>query len=64
MLYRAWEVQDRLRTSWWDSLIVASALESGCVRLLTEDLQDGLQIDGLRITNPFTISSDTAEPLC
>ena len=49
----AWDVQDRFALSWWDSLIVASALLTGCTRLMTEDLQDGLRIDGMRIVDPF-----------
>ena len=40
--------------SYWDSLIVASALESGCSILYTEDMQDGQVIEGrLKIVNPF-----------
>ena len=50
----AWDVQDRFSLSWWDSLIVACALRAGCDRLMTEDLQDGLMIDRLRIVNPFS----------
>lgn len=46
-------LQRRLRLSFYDSLIVAAALEAGCKRLLTEDLQDGQRIEGLRIENPF-----------
>ena len=39
---------------WWDSLILASALEAGCDVLYTEDLQADQRIDDrLRITNPF-----------
>ncbi len=30
-----------------------AALEAGCKRLLTEDMQDGQRIDGLLIENPF-----------
>ncbi len=52
-LHRAWGVEDRWGLSWWDSLIVASALETGCRRLLSEDLQDGLEIESLQIENPF-----------
>jgi predicted nucleic acid-binding protein len=37
-------------------LILAAALESGCRRLLTEDLQNGQQIEGLSIENPFKVS--------
>ncbi len=43
----------RLGFSFYDSLIVAAALEAGCKRLLTEDMQHGQRIDGLRIENPF-----------
>lgn len=39
--------------SLWDALIVQSAIESSCGRLLTEDLQDGREFDGVRIENPF-----------
>jgi predicted nucleic acid-binding protein len=38
----------------YDALIVASALETNCRTLYTEDLQDGLQIENrLTVTNPF-----------
>ncbi len=46
-------LQSRLGFSFYDSLIVAAALERGCKRLFTEDLQHGQRIDGLRIENPF-----------
>ncbi|MBW2522922.1 MAG: PIN domain-containing protein [Deltaproteobacteria bacterium] len=39
--------------SFWDALIVRSAAAAGCQRLLTEDLQDGQILDGVRIENPF-----------
>lgn len=39
--------------AFYDSLIVAAALEGGCRRLITEDMQHGQRIEGLRIENPF-----------
>jgi predicted nucleic acid-binding protein len=39
--------------SFYDSLIVAAALESGCNLLFTEDMQDGQLIADLKIRNPF-----------
>lgn len=39
--------------SFYDSLILAAAIDFGCVRLWSEDLQDGRSIDGVKITNPF-----------
>jgi predicted nucleic acid-binding protein len=50
---RALDLKDRLGFAFYDSLIVAAALEAGCKRLLSEDLQHGQRIDGLRIENPF-----------
>ncbi len=41
------------RISYWDSLIVEAAASAGCERLLTEDLNDGQVISGVRIENPF-----------
>ncbi len=53
LLQRAWAIQERYRLSWWDSLIVAAAHASVCPILLTEDLQDGQLIDGVRVVDPF-----------
>jgi predicted nucleic acid-binding protein len=39
--------------SFHDGLIVAAALESGCTRLFSEDLQHGQRIDSLTIEDPF-----------
>lgn len=52
---RALRIQSGQGFSFYDSLIVAAALDSGCKRLLTEDLQHGQRIDGLRIENPFLV---------
>ena len=40
--------------------MVAAAREQGCAVLLTEDLQDGALIDGVRIRDPFTYSVQEA----
>jgi predicted nucleic acid-binding protein len=39
--------------SYWDSLIVHCARQAGCTVLLTEDMQHGQVIDGVKIVNPF-----------
>ena len=39
--------------SFWDSLIVEAAIQSGCTVLLSEDMQDGRVIGSLTIQNPF-----------
>lgn len=43
----------RHRLSFWDALIVRAAVAGRCERLLTEDLNDGQTIDGVRIENPL-----------
>ncbi len=43
----------RHTVSMWDGLILQAALDGGCTRLLTEDLHDGWDLDGLRVENPF-----------
>lgn len=50
---RALDLQQRWQFSFYDSLIVAAALEAGCSRLLSEDLQHGQRIESLVIENPF-----------
>ena len=50
---RALDVQARYGFSFYDSLIIAAALEAGCTRLYSEDMQHGQRIEGLTIQNPF-----------
>ena len=53
-LYRlALDVRDETGFSFYDSLIVAGALRSGCTRLFSEDMQHGREVRGLLIENPF-----------
>jgi predicted nucleic acid-binding protein len=51
--FEALRIAEKYRMSWYDSLIVAAALEGDCERLYSEDFQDGRKIEGLRIENPF-----------
>ncbi len=45
---------ERYRLNLWDALILASALDTDCAVLYTEDLQHGQIVeDRLRIANPF-----------
>jgi len=39
--------------SYWDSLILQCARQSGCSVLLSEDMQNGQIVDGVKIVNPF-----------
>lgn len=58
LMHVAWAVQDRFGLSFWDSLVVAAAKAAACEHLLTEDLQDGQDLDGVRVLNPFTHGPD------
>jgi len=49
----AWALEDRYGLSWWDALVVSAAQVAGCAHLLTEDLQDGQDFDGVRVLDPF-----------
>lgn len=39
--------------SFWDCLIVRAALNAGCQRLYSEDMQDGRKIQSPEVVNPF-----------
>lgn len=58
VLEAGWKVEDRFGLSWWDGLIVTAARVAGCGYLLTEDLQHGSELDGLRVVDPFQITPD------
>lgn len=47
------DLHHRDRNSWLDSLIVRTATQGGCKTLLTEDLQHGRTIRGVKILDPF-----------
>jgi predicted nucleic acid-binding protein len=49
----AFRIEDESKIGFWDALICASALKSGANRLLSEDLNAGQSISGIRIENPF-----------
>jgi predicted nucleic acid-binding protein len=47
------DLHRKLGLSYWDSLVVRMASQSGCRVLFTEDLQHSQVIDGVQIVNPF-----------
>lgn len=49
----ALRMSEKYRLPWYDSLIVAAAVQGDCRVLYTEDLQHGQKIEDLRIENPF-----------
>jgi len=48
------DIQKRHNLSFWDAMIISSAVSGGAVTLLSEDLTDGQIIGGVTIRNPFT----------
>jgi predicted nucleic acid-binding protein len=46
------------RMPFWDAMLWASAQRAGVRHLLTEDLQDGFALQGVRFVNPFERAND------
>ena len=47
------DLQTETRYSFSDSLIIAAAIQGGCNLLYSEDLQEGQEIHGTMIVNPY-----------
>jgi len=50
----ALDIFEKTRFSFYDSLIIAGAQRGGCNILYSEDLNNGQQVNGVKILNPFT----------
>jgi predicted nucleic acid-binding protein len=46
-------LHQRTGISFWDAMVVRSAVEIGCGVIYSEDLNDGQLYDGARVKNPF-----------
>jgi predicted nucleic acid-binding protein len=53
LLAESLRLMGRYKLSWYDSIIVAAAIEGECEILYSEDLQHGQQFGNLKIENPF-----------
>jgi|ERR1700722_19286025 len=49
----AFRIEDESHIGFWDALVIASAAKGGAERLLSEDLNAGQTIMGVRIENSF-----------
>jgi predicted nucleic acid-binding protein len=49
----AFAAKNRWNISYWDAAVVESARAAGCSELLSEDLSDGQDYGGVRVTDPF-----------
>lgn len=47
------------KLQFFDALIITVAARAGATVLLSEDMQNGLEIEGLRIINPFLAVNET-----
>lgn len=52
-LLQSMKLQRRYKISWWDAMIVNSAIESGAGILWSEDLADGQRFGSVVVKNPF-----------
>ena len=53
LVQRALAIQHETRYHWYDSLMLAAALEARCDVFCSEDLNHGQAVRGMRIENPF-----------
>ena len=53
---RATDSADLAQISFRDALIVAAAEQVGAAQLLSEDLNDGQEIAGIKVTNPLVVA--------
>ena len=56
IIIKASKLRDKMFISYWDSIIIAAAIESGCQSLTSEDLQSGQKIQGVTVINIFKSS--------
>ena len=53
LLTAAQGAKERFRISYWDAAIIEAARAIGCHTVLSEDLSDGQNYDGVKVINPF-----------
>lgn len=51
------------KCGFWDGVLIATAEQSGCTLLLSEDMHDGMRFRRLRVRNPFAGSELAADVL-
>jgi predicted nucleic acid-binding protein len=52
-VFRASELEESSRISFWDALIIVAASKAGASLVLSEDLNPGQTIAGVTVENPF-----------
>lgn len=61
LILAATRLEEEHRLSFWDALVIEAARVAGAQRLLTEDMQHGRVIEGVRIENPFAAAKPADE---
>jgi predicted nucleic acid-binding protein len=56
-IQQAMAVVGRHRLQFWDAMLWATARRAGCRLILSEDMQDGRDLDGVVFVNPFAASN-------
>ena len=52
VFWAALQIKNRYKLSYWDSAILAAAVELGCQTVYSEDLNHGQSYAGIRVINP------------
>ena len=60
VIAKAAEMAREHRLQLWDCVVCVAAFDAGARVLLTEDMQDGRSLNGLRLLNPFAPANDHA----
>lgn len=53
VLDEALNLKARYQLSYWDSAIIAAEYAANCTEVLPEDMNDGQDYGGVKVTNPF-----------
>ncbi len=56
----AWDLQDRHGLTYWNALIVSSALQQSCTHLLSLELPQGM-LEGIQIISPMSLRPQDLE---
>lgn len=55
LIIKAINISIKNQFSFWDSLILSAAIQSGCIICYSEDLTNGQIVEGVKVVNPFAI---------
>ena len=55
LILNAIDISIKNKLSFWDSLILSSANDNGCIIVYSEDLNNGQIVNGTKILNPFAL---------